>query len=154
MFEQFTELACQVMGWASEEAARLCHDRVGTEHILLAVTRLDSGVAFEAMNAAGVDYREIRHQVEKIVTPGTPPGPKSPVRKQTAEVRRVVEIAIEVAREQSRHFVGTGHLLASLLVAPGEAPTEIFRIVNIDARAVCDDIDARIRRKPDEFQID
>ncbi|MFB3896310.1 MAG: Clp protease N-terminal domain-containing protein, partial [bacterium] len=99
---------------AREEAARLGHDYIGTEHILLAILREGSGVAVQAIQRLNVDLDLLRHEVEKLSKPGTTLQTLGDV-PHTPRARRVIELAREEALQMSHSYIGTEHLLLGLI---------------------------------------
>jgi ATP-dependent Clp protease ATP-binding subunit ClpA len=114
MYERFTDRARKVMQLANQEAQRFNHEYIGTEHILLGLCAEGGGVAATVLKNRGVDVRKIRLEVEKIIQPGpdTVPMGKLP---QTPRAKKVIELAIEAARELGNNHVGTEHLMIGLL---------------------------------------
>ncbi len=117
MYERFTDRARKVMQLANEEAHRVHHEYVGTEHILLGLVKHGAGVAAEALKNLDVDLQRVRREVERIILTGPgwgemPPGQKLP---QTPRAKKVIEYSIEEARNLNHNYVGTEHLLLGLL---------------------------------------
>lgn len=111
----FTERVRTVLAMAREEAARLRHEYVGTEHVLLGLVREGEGVAAAALTGLGVQLDEVPMLVEAIVGPGRARGPVGPDLPYTTRAKKVLELAMSEAREQSHPYVGTEHLLMGLL---------------------------------------
>ncbi len=114
MFERFTDRARKVMALANQEAQRLNHEYIGTEHILLGIVKEGSGVGATVLKNLGVDIKQLRREVEKLVRSG-PNMITMGKLPQTPRARRVVEYAIEEARALGHNYVGTEHLLLGLL---------------------------------------
>src|SRR6266542_334418 len=102
------------MQLANQEAQRLYHEYIGTEHILLGLVKEGSGVAANVLKNLDIDLLKIRFEVEKLVqsspevgTPGKLP--------QTPRAKKVIEYSIEEARNFNHNYVGTEHLLLGLL---------------------------------------
>jgi ATP-dependent Clp protease ATP-binding subunit ClpC len=114
MYERFTDRARKVMQLANQEAQRFNHEYVGTEHILLGLIREGSGVAANALNKLGIDLNRIRQEVEKIVQSG-PDMVTMGKLPQTPRAKKVIEYAIEEARQLNHNYVGTEHLLLGLV---------------------------------------
>jgi ATP-dependent Clp protease ATP-binding subunit ClpC len=114
MYQRFTDRARKVMQLANQEARRLNHEYIGTEHILLGLVREGTGVAAKVLEILDIDLRKLRLEVEKIVQAGPdmvtmgklPPTPRA---------KKVVEYAIDEARKLDQNFVGTEHLLLGLI---------------------------------------
>src|SRR5947209_8622978 len=114
MFERFTDRARKVMALANQEAQRLNHEYIGTEHILLGLVKEGSGVAANVLKNLDVDLRKVRLEVEKLVRPG-PDMVTLGKLPQTPRAKKVLEYAIEEARNFDHDYVGTEHLLLGLL---------------------------------------
>ncbi|MBI4580217.1 MAG: hypothetical protein HY718_10975 [Planctomycetes bacterium] len=114
MLERFTDRARKVMALANQEAQRLNHEYIGTEHILLGLVKEGSGVGANVLKNLGADLPTIRNEIKKLVGPGHDPTPilKLP---QTPRAKRVLEYAIEEARRLDHNYIGTEHLLLGLL---------------------------------------
>ena len=70
MFERFTDRARKVMALARQEAANFNHEYIGTEHILLGLVKVGSGVAAEVLKNLDIDLKRVRFEVEKLVKTG------------------------------------------------------------------------------------
>jgi ATP-dependent Clp protease ATP-binding subunit ClpC len=114
MYERFTDRARKVMQLANQEAQRLNHEYIGTEHILLGLIKEGAGVAANVLKNLDIELRKVREEVERLVTRSldvSPPG-KLP---QTPRAKKVTEYAIEEARNLNHNYVGTEHILLGLL---------------------------------------
>ena len=114
MFERFTERARKVMALANQEAQRFNHEYIGTEHVLLGLVKEGSGVGANVLRNLGVDLAKVRMEVEKLVKAGPDMVTMGKLPK-TPRAKKVVEYAIEEARNLSHNYVGTEHLLLGLL---------------------------------------
>ncbi|MCS6977320.1 MAG: ATP-dependent Clp protease ATP-binding subunit [Gemmatales bacterium] len=114
MYEKFTDRARKVMQLANQEAQRFNHEYIGTEHILLGLVKEGSGVAANVLKNLDIDLRKIRLEVEKIVQSG-PEMVTMGKLPQTPRAKKVIEYAIEEARNLNHNYVGTEHLLLGLL---------------------------------------
>lgn len=114
MYERFTDRARKVMQLANQEAQRFNHEYIGTEHILLGLVKEGSGVAANVLKNLDVDLRKIRLEVEKIVQSG-PDLVTMGKLPQTPRAKKVIEYAMEEARNLNHNYVGTEHLLLGLL---------------------------------------
>jgi len=114
MYERFTDRARKVMQLANQEAQRFNHEYIGTEHILLGLVKEGSGVAANVLKNLDVDLRKIRHEVENIVQSG-PDMVTMGKLPQTPRAKKVIEYAMEEARNLNHNYVGTEHLLLGLL---------------------------------------
>ncbi len=114
MYERFTDRARKVMQLANQEAQRLNHEYLGTEHVLLGLVKEGSGVAAWVLANLNVDLGAIRREAEKIVQSG-PDMVTMGKMPQTPSTKKVIEYAIEEARNLNHNYVGTEHLLLGLL---------------------------------------
>ena len=114
MYERFTDRARKVMQLANQEAQRFNHEYIGTEHILLGLVKEGSGVAANVLKNLDIDLRKIRIEVEKIVQTG-PDMVTMGKLPQTPRAKKVIEYAMEEARNLNHNYVGTEHLLLGLL---------------------------------------
>ncbi len=114
MFERFTDRARKVMALANQEAQRFNHEYIGTEHILLGLVKEGSGVGANVLKNLDVDLRRVRLEVERLVKAG-PEMVTMGRLPQTPRAKKVIEYAIEEARNLNHNYVGTEHLLLGLL---------------------------------------
>jgi ATP-dependent Clp protease ATP-binding subunit ClpC len=114
MYERFTDRARKVMHLANQEAQQLCHEYIGTEHILLGLLQEGSGIATQVLQNLDIDLHRVRREVMRIVQRGPdmvtlgklPPTPRA---------KKVVEYAIDEARQLNHDHVGTEHVLLGLI---------------------------------------
>jgi ATP-dependent Clp protease ATP-binding subunit ClpC len=111
----FTERVRKVLAMAREEAARLHHEYVGTEHILLGLIREGEGVAATVLQNLSVELDEIQQKIEETVKKGKSQATTGPDLPYTSRAKKVLELAMSEARELSHSYVGTEHLLLGLL---------------------------------------
>ena len=112
-FDKFSERARRVLTLAQEEAKRLNHNYIGTEHILLGLVREEDGVAAKVLINMGVSLAKMRSAVEYVI--GTGEKPSTGAAGLTSRAKRVIELAIDEARQLSHSYIGTEHLLLGLL---------------------------------------
>jgi ATP-dependent Clp protease ATP-binding subunit ClpC len=112
-FEKFTRRARNVLSFAQEEAQRLRHNSIGTEHLLLGLVREGEGVAGKVLTSFGVDLKKVRRAVEDSLGRGS-----HIVLGEiglTPHAKTVIELTIDEARHLNHHYIGTEHLLLGLL---------------------------------------
>jgi len=114
MYERFTDRARKVMQLANQEAQRFNHEYIGTEHILLGLIKEGTGVAANVLRNLDIDLRKIRLEVEKLVQSG-PDMVTMGKLPHTPRAKKVLEYAVEEARNLNHNYVGTEHLLLGLL---------------------------------------
>ena len=113
MFERFTEKAIKVIMLAQEEARRLGHNFVGTEQILLGLIGEGTGIAAKVLKSMGVNLKDTRVEVEKIIGRGS--GFVAVEIPFTPRAKRVLELSLEEARQLGHNYIGTEHLLLGLI---------------------------------------
>jgi len=135
MHDKFTERVRKVIYLAREEAARLQHDYIGTEHLLLGVIREGEGIAATVLNNLGLDLDRIRQEVEKMVSPsgGTMTIGEIPF---TPRAKRVLELAVEEARTLGHNYVGTEHLLLGLIREGEGVAAKVLLELGVDRKRV------------------
>jgi ATP-dependent Clp protease ATP-binding subunit ClpC len=111
----FTERVRKVLAKAREESARLHHEYVGTEHLLLALAREDEGVATAVLDHFDVDREALRRRVGEFVKAGRASTMVGPDLPYTSRAKIVLEQSMYAARELGHSYVGTEHLLLGLL---------------------------------------
>ena len=114
MFERFTERARKVMALGNQEAQRFNHEYIGTEHLLLGLLKEGTGVGANVLRHLKVDLSQVRKATEKEMTPG-PEMVAMGKLPQTPRAKKVIEYAVEEARDLSHNYIGTEHLLLGLV---------------------------------------
>jgi len=111
--DRFTQRARRVLALAQEEAERLNHTYIGTEHLLLGLVKEENGIAGQVLRRLGVTPQK----VEEMVLRMSGPGRRTPHSKPdlTPRIRRVIELAVDEARRMGHHYIGTEHLLLGLV---------------------------------------
>jgi ATP-dependent Clp protease ATP-binding subunit ClpC len=113
MFERFTDRARRVVVLSQEEARRLNHNYIGTEHVLLGLLEEGQGVAARVLTSLGVSLDEARNSVEEIIGHGTQaPSDHVPF---TPRAKKVLELSLREALQLGHNYIGTEHLLLGLL---------------------------------------
>ncbi|MET3574309.1 ATP-dependent protease ATP-binding subunit ClpC [Bhargavaea ullalensis] len=113
MFNRFTQRSQKVLQLAQEEAIRMRHDAIGTEHILLGLIREGGGIAAKALEAIGVNFETIEEGVEKLVGTGTKE--VGPIIHYTPRAKKVIELSLDESRKLGHSYVGTEHILLALI---------------------------------------
>ncbi|MFD2672502.1 ATP-dependent protease ATP-binding subunit ClpC [Marinicrinis sediminis] len=112
MFGRFTERAQKVLALAQEEAVRLGHNNIGTEHILLGLIREGEGIAAKALQALGLNLEKIQDEVENLIGRGQD---KPTNIAYTPRAKKVIELSMDEARKIGHTYVGTEHILLGLI---------------------------------------
>ena len=128
MMQRFTDDAQRVLSFAQEAALELGHDYVGTEHVLIGLTKVKNGVAAKALEEVNIVTEDIFEAVEEQVGRGNK---KATSIYMTPRVKNVLELAVQVANRMNHNYVGTEHILLGLLSDGGGVAVGILRAMNI-----------------------
>ncbi len=134
MFGRFTDRAQKVIVLAQEEARRLGHNVVGTEHILLGLIAEGEGVGAKALTALGVSLDKVRQEIENVIGRG-----ESAFQGAigfTPRTKRVFELAIDEARQLGHTYIGTEHILLGLIREGEGVAAQILRNLDIDLESM------------------
>ena len=134
MFERFTEKAIKVIMLAQEEARRLGHNFVGTEQILLGLIGEGTGVAAKVLKSMGVNLKDARIEVEKIIGRGS--GFVAVEIPFTPRAKRVLELSLEEARQLGHNYIGTEHLLLGLIREGEGVAARVLENLGVDLAKV------------------
>ena len=128
--DRFTQRARRVLAYAQEEAERLNHSYIGTEHLLLGLLREESGIAGKVLRDLNVQFERVTELVERI----TGPGRRTPFSKidLTPRTKRVIELAVDEARRLGQHYIGTEHLLLGLIRQGDGVAIDILRQLGVN----------------------
>ncbi|MDM8531510.1 ATP-dependent Clp protease ATP-binding subunit [Anaerolineales bacterium HSG25] len=128
-FDRFTKRARRVLTLAQEEAQRLNHNYIGTEHLLLGLVREENGVAVRVLRDLGADPKKIRERIERTVGRGqrTMYGKLS----LTPRTKRVIELAVDEARRLGHHYIGTEHLLLGVVRAGEGVAVDVLKSMGV-----------------------
>ena len=133
MMQRFTDDAQRVLSLAQEAALELGHDYVGTEHVLIGLTKVKNGVVAKALEELGLVTEDIFEAVEEHVGRGNK---KATSIYMTPRVKHVLELAIQVANHMNHNYVGTEHILLGLLSDGSGVAVAILRAMNIRSNDV------------------
>ncbi len=130
MFERFTERARRVLILAQEEAKRLHHSAVGTEHILLGVIREGEGVACKVLESLNISLERVRAEIESAIGRGE----HTPYEEVafTRRAKKVLELALDEARRLGHNYIGTEHLLLGLIREGEELAARVLEVMGAD----------------------
>ena len=137
MIQRFTDDAQRVLSLAQEAALELGHDYVGTEHVLIGLTKVKNGVAAKALEELGLVTEDIFEAVEQHVGRGNK---KATSIYMTPRVKHVLELAIQVANHMNHNYVGTEHILLGLLSDGSGVAVAILRAMNIRSNDIVEAI--------------
>jgi len=150
MNEMMTERARRAIEYARDEAARLKHDYIGTEHLLLGLIRLGEGTAAEILQNIGVELGELKKGVEEIVQPsgGTMQMGQLPL---TARAKKTLEISGNEARALKSKDIDTEHILLALLKDEEGVAAQVLSMYDIDYKEVYEELRNIEQGKPSAF---
>jgi ATP-dependent Clp protease ATP-binding subunit ClpC len=132
MYDRFSPEAQKVMGYATQEAERWNHDYVGTEHLLLAFTRLKGTAVFKFLEQNGITHQKASEQVESEIGQGDSRYTTPPL-KSTPQLKRIIYKAYDEAQRYGSQMIYSQHLLIALLEEEESVATQILRRFKIDA---------------------
>jgi ATP-dependent Clp protease ATP-binding subunit ClpA len=148
MFERFTDQSRRVVVLAQEEARRLDHNYIGTEHLLLGLLRERRGAAGRALASAEVTVEAVREQVETLVGRGqTAPSGHIPF---TGRAKRCLELALREAMKLGHSYIGTGHLLLGLTSVGDGTAVRVLGAVGGDLAYLRSQVIAEIEDQPEQ----
>ena len=147
MNEMFTERARKAIEFARDEASRLRHDYIGTEHLLLGLIRLGEGRAVEILTNLGIELPDLKASVEEVVQPsgGTMTMGQLPL---TARAKKTLEVSGQEARALKSKDIDTEHLLLALLEQPEGVASEIMIKLDADIAVLKGRLDEILRASP------
>lgn len=132
--ERFTQRARRVLSLAQEEAERLQHNYIGTEHLLLGLMREDGGVAGRVLRDLGLDQRRVEELVERLT--------RASARTSATQLdlspgtKKVLELAVDEARRMGHHYIGTEHLLLGLVRQSEGVAIEVLKRLGVSPEEV------------------
>lgn len=132
--ERFTQRARRVLSLAQEEAERLQHNYIGTEHLLLGLIREEGGVAGRVLRELGLDQRRVEELVERMTRATTRTTSVQP--ELSPGTKRVLELAVDEARRMGHHYIGTEHLLLGLVRLTEGVAIDILKRLGVSPEEV------------------
>ncbi len=150
MNEMFTEKARKAIELARDEAARLKHDYIGTEHLLLGLIRLADGLAIDILNNIGIDLNELKGSIEEMVQPsgGTMQAGQLPL---TARAKKTLEVSGNEARALKSKDIDTEHILLALLKDEEGVASQVLSMYDVDYKEVYEELRNIQTGKPSSF---
>lgn len=131
--ERFTKRAQRILVAAQEEAASLRNTAVETPHLLLGMLRVEDSVAYRVLSDLRIDYDRVLAVVRQA-HPAEPTPPKS--QELAPETKRLLESALQIARQRGDQFIGSEHLLLSLVKGEDKSIRHLMRQINLDPQVV------------------
>ena len=134
-WERFTQRARRVLSLAQEEAERLNHSYIGSEHVLIGLLQEDGGVAGRVLRELGLDAARVQAMVERM---SGGPGTRTPFTKTelSPSTKRILELAVEEARRMGQHYISTEHLLLGLARQNEGLAMDVLRKFGISAEQI------------------
>ena len=134
-WERFTQRARRVLSLAQEEAERLNHSYIGSEHVLIGLLREEGGVAGRVLRELGLDAARVQAMVERLAGG---PGTRTPFTKieLSPSTKRVLELAVEEARRMGQHYISTEHLLLGMARQNEGLAIDVLRKFGISAEQI------------------
>jgi len=150
MNEMFTERARKAIEYARDEAARLKHDYIGTEHLLLGLIRLGEGFSIEILKNIGIDSNELKSSIEEVVQPsgGTMQMGQLPL---TARAKKTLEVAGNEARALKSKDIDTEHILLALLKDEEGVASQVLSMYDVDYKEAYEELRNVQSGKPSSF---
>jgi ClpA/ClpB-like protein/UvrB/UvrC motif-containing protein len=148
MFQKFSDPARRVVVLAQEEARRLDHNYIGTEHILLGLIREGEGVAAEALKSLGIRLDPVRQQVEEIIGRG-----QEALQGHipfTPQAKKVLELSLREALQLGHDYIGTEHILLGLLREGGGVAAQVLVRLGADLNRVRQQVIRLLNEHPAE----
>ena len=151
MNEMFTENARKAIEYAREEAARLRHDYIGTEHLLLGLLRLGEGTAVKIITNLGLDLNDLKASIEEVVQPsgGTMTMGTQPF---TARAKKTLEVSGQEARALKSKDIDTEHILLALLKDEEGVAAQVLSTYEIDYKEAYEELKNIQNGKPSSFK--
>jgi ATP-dependent Clp protease ATP-binding subunit ClpC len=134
-WERFTQRARRVLSLAQEEAERLNHSYISSEHVLIGLLREEGGVAGRVLRELGLEVNRVQAMVERL---SSSPGSKTPFTKVelSPSTKRILELAVEEARTMGKHYISTEHLLLGLARQNEGMAIDVLRKFGISAEQI------------------
>ncbi|MEA3297841.1 MAG: ATP-dependent Clp protease ATP-binding subunit [candidate division Zixibacteria bacterium] len=151
MNEMFTENARKAIEYARDEAARLRHDYIGTEHLLLGLIRLGDGRAVEIITNLGMELNDLKASIEEVVQPsgGTMTMGQLPL---TARAKKTLEVSGQEARALKSKDIDTEHILLALLKDEEGVAAQVLSTYEIDYKEAYEELNNIHSGKPSSFK--
>ncbi len=154
MYDRFTEKAKKVISYAKQEAQRLGHEYIGTEHLLLGILREGTGMAYTILERLGADPKRVRLEVEKRIRDASDvimTGRQFPF---APRAKKAIEYAVEEGKGMGQNYVGTEHLLLGLLCEGSGIAAQVLHELDIELEDVHDELMDLLGPEPDEEELE
>jgi ATP-dependent Clp protease ATP-binding subunit ClpC len=144
--DRFTKRARRVLTTAGEEARRLNHRFIGTEHILLGLVTEEGGVAMRVLQELQISPEQVRSSIERTVGRGTRPTLTQPT--LTPRTKRVIELSVDEARQMGHHYIGTEHLLLGLVREGEGVAVDVLRRLDASPEKIREQVNRLLDETP------
>jgi len=144
--DRFTRRARQALRLAQEEAQRMNHSYIGTEHLLIGLIRVDNSVASKVLQGVGVELTQVRELLQQ--TSGTTHMPDLRDETLTPRIKRVLELALNEAKRMGHHYIDTAHVLLGLVKEEDCAAVRILRQLGVSPERVREETTKKIHQVP------
>ncbi len=134
--ERFTQRARRVLSLAQEEAERMRHAYIGTEHLLLGLLREEGGVAGRVLRDLGIEQRRVQEIIERLAGAAASRTPSVSKIDLAPGTKRVLELAVDEARRMGHHYIGTEHLLLGLVRQNEGVAMDVLKKLGISAEQI------------------
>jgi len=142
----FTVAAQESLQLGGKEALSFHHDFIGTEHVLLGLLELETGVVRGVLQRLGVNPKTVRNEIEKVVGPGATPRPTNEL-PYTPRVKKALEIAGSEARALKQTQVGAEHIFLGLLREGGGVAAMVLKTLGVNVQTTREEILRELNRK-------
>jgi len=151
MNEMFTESARKAIEYARDEASRLKHDYIGTEHLLLGIIRLGEGRSVEILTNLGLEMDDLKASIEEVVQPsgGTMTMGQLPL---TARAKKTLEVSGQETRALKSKDIDTEHILLALLKDEEGVAAQVLSTYEIDYKEAYEELKNIYNDKPSSFK--
>jgi ATP-dependent Clp protease ATP-binding subunit ClpC len=146
--DRFTRRARQALTLAQEEAQRLNHNYIGTEHLLVGLIRVENSVSSKILRRLGVSAHEVQDLVEQTVGVGEKIETSGDKINLTRRTKHVLELAVNEARRLGHHYIDTAHLLLGLVQQEDGVAVEILRRLGVSPETVREETTKTMHQVP------
>ena len=136
IMRSFTNAARRALGLAQQEAERMRHARIGTEHLLMGLLREEQGLASRVLQELGLQTGDVQHWAERLGTVREAPFPANSELELTPRTKRVLELAVDEARRQGASRIDTHHLLLAIVRQGDGTAVEILGHLGVTGEQV------------------
>jgi ATP-dependent Clp protease ATP-binding subunit ClpC len=146
--DRFTRRARQALTLAQEEAQRLHHNYIGTEHLLVGLIRVENSVSSKILQKLGITVNQVQELVEQTVGHGQGGEVSGDKIGLTRRTKLVLELAVNEARKLGHHYIDTAHLLLGLVQQEDGVAVEILRRLGVSPDVIRRETNKAIHQVP------